>query len=148
MGDQVPRVSFQNMFLKDYGEKIDETFNELSEEKQERKTMIINIIRKDIFKDKEIVTRSTYNKFCPDQEPHSFFTRLQEYILAYISLRNVISMDSSLRISTIQSLGQYSFPAIVKGLSDMLQDDDPNIRAVAAIALAKAGKDKASTVDK
>ena len=35
--------------------------------------------------------------------------------------------------------GKFSFPAIISGLSNLLKDYDPNIRAVAAIALAKSG---------
>ena len=36
--------------------------------------------------------------------------------------------------------GKFTFPAIVAGLAELLGDDDANIRAVAAIALAHAGK--------
>ena len=35
--------------------------------------------------------------------------------------------------------GNFSFPAVVQGLTNMLKDTDPNIRAVATIALAKSG---------
>jgi hypothetical protein len=35
--------------------------------------------------------------------------------------------------------GNFSFPAVVQGLTNMLKDPDPNIRAVATIALAKSG---------
>ena len=52
------------MFLKDYGEKLDETFNELSEEKEERKRMIMSIIRKDIFKDKPMLSRRYVRLIC------------------------------------------------------------------------------------
>ena len=36
--------------------------------------------------------------------------------------------------------GKFTFPTIVTGLAELLRDDDANIRAVAAIALAHAGK--------
>ncbi|XP_005103448.1 uncharacterized protein LOC101857264 [Aplysia californica] len=142
---EVSWTDFRDRFLQDYGGKIKEEFSEYPEE---RTKFFVNLMYKDIFELSKRVRRSVYDHFCLEFEPHSFFNRLQQYVLAYMSLREVISMDSSLRIPTIQSLGQYSFPAIVSGLSDMLKDDDPNIRAVAAIALAHAGKQRPSTVDK
>ena len=43
--------------------------------------------------------------------------------------------------------GKFTFPAIVSGLAELLSDDDANIRAVAAIALAHAGESEhAATV--
>ena len=98
--------------MKDYGAKIEETFLETASEK---KNVYCHIMYKDIFDLSNIWKRtgilgkvqySLYEKFSLTLEPHSFFSRLQQYVLAYISLKDVISMDSSLRISTIQSLGK------------------------------------------
>jgi HEAT repeat protein len=36
--------------------------------------------------------------------------------------------------------GEFCFPAVISGLTEMLKDEDPNIRAIATIALAKSGK--------
>lgn len=148
---EVPWKDFKNCFLKDYGSRIEEQLAEEeinAETATDKKELVVHLMRKDIFKQCYLASRFRYDKFSQGFEPHSFFIRVEAYLLAYISLKNVFSMDSEFRVPTIQSLGQYSFPAIVQGLSDMLQDDDPNIRAVAAIALAHAGKSKASTVDK
>ncbi|GFN83834.1 hypothetical protein PoB_001034000 [Plakobranchus ocellatus] len=141
---EVPWTEFRDKFRQDYGKKIDE---ELPDVKEDKLKFIINLIYKDIFDMEKTITRKVYDDFCVSKDPHAFFSRTQEYVVAYLSLREVLAMDSSLRIPVIQSLGQFSFPAIVAGLSDMLKDDDPNVRAVAAIALAHAGRDKQDTVD-
>ncbi|RUS85269.1 hypothetical protein EGW08_006970 [Elysia chlorotica] len=141
---QVSWAEFRDQFLHDYGQKIDK---ELPDVKEDKLKFIVNLMCKDVFDMKKTITKKMYDDFCASDKPHAFFNRIREYFVAYLSLREVLSMDSSLRISTIQSLGQFRFPAIVSGLSDMLKDDDPNVRAVAAIALAHAGKDRPDTVD-
>ncbi|XP_067684138.1 uncharacterized protein [Haliotis asinina] len=142
---EVTWKDFKDAFLLEYGDKIVEQYSE------DKKKLFVNLMYKDIFDLKKTVTRSVYNQACSNNmnaDPHCFYNRIEEYAIAYLSLREVIDMDSTLRITTIQSLGKFSFPAIVNGLSDLLHDEDPNIRAVAAIALAKAGKQKRETVDK
>ncbi|KAK3753119.1 hypothetical protein RRG08_024397 [Elysia crispata] len=141
---QVSWAEFRGKFIDDYGKKIDE---ELPKMKEDKLKFIVNLIWKDVFNMEKKIAKKTYDDFCASDKPHAFFNRIQEYFVAYLSLREVLGMDSSLRISIIQSLGQFTFPAIISGLSDMLKDDDPNIRAVAAIALAHAGKDREDTVD-
>ncbi|XP_071094220.1 uncharacterized protein [Haliotis cracherodii] len=142
---EVPWKDFKDAFVLDYGDKIVEQYSE------DKKKLFVNLMYKDIFDLKKTVSKFVYNQACSNNmnaDPHCFYNRIEEYAIAYLSLREVIGMDSTLRITTIQSLGKFSFPAIVNGLSDLLHDDDPNIRAVAAIALAKAGKQRRETVDK
>ncbi|KAK7087902.1 uncharacterized protein [Littorina saxatilis] len=143
----VPWLEFRNKFFEDYGHLIDEEYHEKAEE---RKKMIANLMYKDIFRCSPMIEHSAFEAFCSLRKgsPHRFFHCVQDYLLAYMSLREIISMDSSLRITTIQSLGKFQFPAIVTGLAELLTDSDANIRAVAAIALAKAGKGQSSTVQK
>lgn len=49
-------------------------------------------------------------------------------------------MSWSLKKSLPNLSGEFCFPAVINGLTDMLKDEDPNIRAIATIALAKSGK--------
>ncbi|XP_041348457.1 uncharacterized protein LOC121368014 [Gigantopelta aegis] len=142
---EVSFTDFRDAFLKDYGKKLVKAYSE------DKKKLFVNLMYKDIFNLNKVVTRAGYDKVISNNrlaDPHCFYHHLEEYAIAYLSLREVIDMDSTLRITTIQSLGKFTFPAIVSGLTEMLKDDDPNIRAVAAIALSKAGKDRRDTVDK
>lgn len=101
-------VVFQDKFLSDYGNVIEEEFKEKAEE---RKTFIMNLMYRDVFQQALIIDRSLYDEFCLHHEPgpDQFFNCLQNFLMAYVSLREVFSMDSSLRISTIQSLGERIF---------------------------------------
>ncbi|XP_055957640.1 uncharacterized protein LOC126824179 [Patella vulgata] len=142
---QVKWTEFRDKFQQDYNSRIAELFTE------DNQKLFRNLMYQDIFDLRKTVERKVYDKFCNDNpysDPHCFFNQLQEYVIAHISLRQVFNMDSTLRITTIQNLGNFSFPAIVRGLTDMLKDEDPNIRAVAAIALAKSGKNRPDTVYK
>lgn len=45
-------------------------------------------------------------------------------------------------------IGQFQTPAVVDALIALLHDDDPNIRAVAAISLGQTGTEEAHVVDR
>ncbi|XP_076434550.1 uncharacterized protein LOC143274583 [Babylonia areolata] len=137
--------TFKERFLQDYGPLIEQEFGDSAEE---RKKLIVNLMYKDIFHLSPVVENSVFEAFCVHHkgQVHRFYRCVMEYLAAYMSLREIISMDSSLRITTIQSLGKFTFPVIVSGLVDLLRDEDANIRAVAAIALAHAGKGHKDTM--
>lgn len=142
---EVPWVEFKKKFESDYRDKIVAQYSE------SRFKFFVNLIYKDIFSLQKTVKRSQYDAFCegnPDADMHRFYNRLQEYATGYYAMIEVFSMSSSLRLTTIQNLGNFSFPAVVQGLTNMLKDTDPNIRAVATIALAKSAKNKKMTVDR
>lgn len=136
---------FRKKFENDYKEKAVKQFSE------DKFKYFVNIIYKDIFTLNKTIKKTAYDQFCegnPDADPHRFYSRLQQYAVGYFAMREVFNMESSLRLTTIQKLGNFSFPAVISGLTSMLKDEDPNIRAVATIALAKSGKAQKSTVDK
>ena len=95
-------TDFKEAFLKDYGDKLVQVYSE------DKKKLFVNLMYKDIFNLNKVVTRATYDRVIasnPRADPHCFFNHLKEYTIAYLSLREVIDMDSTLRITTIQSLG-------------------------------------------
>ncbi|XP_052075689.1 uncharacterized protein LOC127713101 [Mytilus californianus] len=142
---EVPWVEFKKKFEMDYHDKIVKQYSE------DRFKFFVNLIYKDIFDLQKTVKKSQYDAFCegnPDADMHRFYNRLQAYATGYHAMVEVFNMSSSLRLTTIQNLGNFSFPAVVQGLSKMLKDADPNIRAVATIALAKSAKNKKATVDR
>ena len=96
---------FREKFLLDYGPMIEEEFQEKAEE---RKKFITNLMFKDIFHATPVIERSAFEAFCSHRQgtSHRFYSCLQDFLMAYMSLREIISMDSSLRITTIQSLGK------------------------------------------
>ena len=96
---------FREKFLLDYGPMIEEEFQEKAEE---QKKFVTNLMFKDIFHATPVIQRSAFEAFCSHRQgtTHRFYRCLQDFLLAYTSLREIISMDSSLRITTIQSLGK------------------------------------------
>ena len=96
---------FREKFLLDYGPMIEEEFQEKAEE---QKKFVTNLMFKDIFHATPVIERSAFEAFCSHRQgtTHRFYRCLQDFLLAYTSLREIISMDSSLRITTIQSLGK------------------------------------------
>lgn len=142
---EVSWVDFKKQFELDYREKIVSLYSE------DRFKLFINLIYKDIFTLEKTIKKSQYDLFCegnPNADMHRFYNRLQDYAIGYHAMVEVFSMSSSLRLTTIQNLGKFSFPAVVQGLTKMLKDADPNIRAVATIALAKSAKNRKTTVDR
>lgn len=142
---EVTWVDFKKKFEAEYKDKIIKTYTE------EEFKLFVNLIYKDIFMLNKSMKRTAYDQFCegnPDADPHRFYHRLAQYAKGYHAMREVFNMDSTLRLITIQKLGEFCFPAVINGLTDMLKDEDPNIRAIATIALAKSGRAQKTTVEK
>lgn len=142
---EVTWVDFKKKFEVEYKDKIIKTYTE------EEFKLFVNLIYKDIFMLNKSMKRTAYDQFCegnPDADPHRFYHRLAQYAKGYHAMREVFNMDSTLRLITIQKLGEFCFPAVINGLTDMLKDEDPNIRAIATIALAKSGRAQKMTVEK
>ncbi|XP_064612127.1 uncharacterized protein LOC135476138 [Liolophura sinensis] len=134
---EVSWVNFKNAFVKDYGEEIEESYTE--ENLNQR--FFVNVIYKDIFDLRKEIKRDMYDQFCdgnPQGDPHCFYSRLQEYARGLYAMKEVFNMDSTLRLTVVQNLGKFSTPAVVARLLEMMSDQDPNIRAVTAIALARS----------
>lgn len=127
---------FKQCFLVDYEEQISAQYS------YSKLAFFINMIFRDIFNGKQTLQRVVYEQFCKnaDGETESFYDKLQKYALGYHAMKQVFNMDSEHRLTAIQNLGSFSSPAVIHFLEDMLQESDPNIRAVATIALARAGK--------
>jgi len=110
------------------------------------------LLKNDLFHGKESVERITYekicssarqnNRLCSPQQPQSqnndnFYRRVKAYAIGKLAMTKVFNMNSSVRLVAIQNLGQYQTPEIVAGLTELLNDVDPNIRTVATLALGR-----------
>jgi HEAT repeat protein len=76
----------------------------------------------------------------------SFWDRLQSHAVEKIAMKAVFSLESepAYRLKAIENLSKFKSMAVVEALIDLLWDKDPNIRAIAAISVAKSGYDKSS----
>lgn len=124
------------------------------EEKQPEKNLVEDWLRhlltKDLFGKAETIERKTYDAICVARHHHqrdsltdrpaandNFYRRVKEFGMGKLAMLNVFNMDSSVRLVAIQNLGQYQTPEIVAGLVELLNDNDPNIRTVATLALGR-----------
>lgn len=102
---EVPWTEFKKKFESDYHDKVVEEYS------IDRYKFFVNLIYKDIFDLQKSVKRNQYDAFCegnPDADIHRFYNRLQEYATGYYAMVEVFSMSSSLRLTTIQNLGNYN----------------------------------------
>lgn len=107
--------------------------------------------------------------FCTeDGEQYSFFDRLSDEAIESYTMKEVFSVDSSVRIKAIENLGKKVVcktyetyfhvtllhvtagrsrgPRVVKALLRLLKDSDVNTRTVAAISLARTGESSEQVV--
>jgi hypothetical protein len=96
---------FREKFYQDYSSAMDQEFGDVSEE---RKKLLANLMHKEVFRSSTVVRQSTFEEFAALRKKgaHRFYRAMQDYVVAYESLRDIFSMDSSVRIATIQSLGE------------------------------------------
>lgn len=99
--------------------------------------------------------------------PATFFDRVNEYAMESFAVREVFRIESTVRVDAIENLGEFdsflslslslcddffhsllsplSFTGkfrsnmVIEALLDLLNDPDPNIRAVALVSLARTG---------
>ncbi|CAH1801189.1 unnamed protein product [Owenia fusiformis] len=87
-----------------------------------------------------IVTYEKYTDFCTiNGKVETFWSRVMDQAVESYTIREVFDMDSSVRVEAIENLGKFDSPQVVEALKDLLSDQDNNVRAVAAISLAKTG---------
>ncbi|XP_035690308.1 uncharacterized protein LOC118425522 [Branchiostoma floridae] len=131
----IPWVEFKKAFQEEYQHKLDKHFPGKQQE------FLMRLINKDLLDGSPRFHREAYDNFCGTQvnKPHGFYSRLKEYCGSKHAMREVFSMDSTVRLSAIQNLGKFKTPGVVSSLKKLLVDEDPNIRAVASIALGKTG---------
>ncbi|XP_067932670.1 uncharacterized protein [Watersipora subatra] len=132
--------TFARTFYVDYNETLEASFG------KDGADMLMKLMKTDIFDQKSQISRSTYDAFCGKQESESdgvadhFFRCLCDYTVGYFAIREVFNMESSVRLQAIQNIGRFQTPSVICSLCDLTADVDPNIRAVAAIGLGKAGQ--------
>ncbi|XP_062582549.1 uncharacterized protein LOC134244307 [Saccostrea cucullata] len=96
----------------------------------------------------EIITPESLTDFCTvDGEEQALWQRVTSYAQDMYAMKDVFAMDSSVRVDAIENLGKYQSASVIESLRDLLRNQDSNIRAVAAVSLAKTGNQDKSTIN-
>ncbi|XP_041348009.1 uncharacterized protein LOC121367735 [Gigantopelta aegis] len=110
---------------------------------------LMSILRREmeVNDDDPILKKENFLAFCRlDGEEFPLWTRVQDQALESLSMKGVFDMNSSVRVEAIENLGKYRSPAVVRALHDLLTDPDANVRAVAAVSLARTNASDKHTI--
>ena len=95
----------EEAFLSDYKQAIVDDFGE------ERVGFLVKVLKRDIFEKHDVITKLSYNKFVgrPRQgkqfQGDQFYERLRHYASSSLALREVLDMNSTVRLTAIETLG-------------------------------------------
>lgn len=134
---------FRNKILGDFKTDFEETFGEKDTE------WLLSILHREMMVDsgENMLKKENYLEFCSvDDVIHPLWLRVQEQARESYAMREVFSMDSSVRVQAIENLGKYKSATVIQALIDLLTDSDVNIQAVAIISLARTGSNDITTI--
>lgn len=134
---------FRNKILSDFKDDFEETFGEKDTE------WLLSILHREMMVDssENMLKKDKYLEFCSvDDVIHPLWLRVQEQARESYAMREVFSMDSSVRVQAIENLGKYKSATVIQALIDLLTDSDVNIQAVAIISLARTGSNDITTI--
>lgn len=134
---------FRNKILGDFKTDFEETFGEKDTE------WLLSILHREMMVDNgdNMLKKEKYLEFCSvDDVIHPLWLRVQEQARESYAMREVFSMDSSVRVQAIENLGKYKSATVIQALIDLLTDSDVNIQAVAIISLARTGSNDITTI--
>ncbi|XP_070573269.1 uncharacterized protein [Ptychodera flava] len=141
---EVAWIEFREKFIAEYEDRLATEFPE------DKTRWLMNLIYKDVLELSKTIQKKTYDSFCGDKQgdPDSFYERLKDYAVGSFAIREVFDMESTVRLDAIQNLSTFRTPSVITALLDLLDDQDPNMRAVAAISLGRTGKTNRKIVDR
>lgn len=134
---------FRSKILSDFKDDFEETFGEKDTE------WLLSILHREMMVDssENMLKKDKYLEFCSvDDVIHPLWLRVQEQARESYAMREVFSMDSSVRVQAIENLGKYKSATVIQALIDLLTDSDVNIQAVAIISLARTGSNDITTI--
>ncbi|KAK7483424.1 hypothetical protein BaRGS_00025364 [Batillaria attramentaria] len=142
VSDYVDWDRFSAGFLEEFRDPIQQTFSE--EDKQQ--LMVILKREMEVEADNRLY-KYQFIAFCSQQgEATPVWQRVQEQARESFAMREVFSMDSSVRVEAIENLGKFRSAAVIDALRDLLTDPDANVRAVATVSLARTDANDPVTV--
>lgn len=142
--DEVPWYKFQKCFLDDYETQLSKSFEE------DNIPWLLDLLKNDVLEVKgEKVTKAQFIRVRGDSEERNAFWKVVSAIaVEKFNMKEVFDMNSTVRLTAIEKLATFQNQAVVEALMVLLDDGDPNVRAVAAISLGRTGCTDAKVVDK
>ncbi|XP_070573272.1 uncharacterized protein [Ptychodera flava] len=126
---------FKEKFMEEYGPQLDKVYSNADKE------WLLSVLYREMNEDEnEFIKYDEYEIFCCiDGEKKPFWERVHEEAVVTYTMKEVFSVDSSIRLDAIQNLGKFNNAGVIEALMDLISDKDQNVRTIAAISLAKTG---------
>ncbi|XP_046556849.1 LOW QUALITY PROTEIN: uncharacterized protein LOC124266076 [Haliotis rubra] len=142
MGDSVVWNKFVDNFMSLYKTPLEQTFSSNDQ------TWLVSILRREMEVDDDgMLSKTSFIEFCTvDGEEFPLWKRVEEQARESYAMKEVFDMDSSVRVEAIENLGRFRSLAVIDALRDLLTDTDANVRAVAAVSLARTEANDSQTV--
>ncbi|XP_064391997.1 uncharacterized protein LOC135339690 isoform X2 [Halichondria panicea] len=140
--DTVPWFKFQQAFLTDYESQLSGLLDE------KNVPWLLEMLKNDIFSGADEITKLRFMEIRGDsRDKNAFWRVISQVAIEKFNMREVFNMNSTVRLTAIEKLAAFQNPAVVDALIRLLKDDDPNVRAVAAISLGRTGRADEKVVD-
>ena len=101
---------FKESFLSEYGKQLAEDFGD------DRINWLMQLMYKDIFEHKSVMKREAFDRFIGKIKKKAggdvFYNRLTDYAIGSLAIREVFDMESTVRLTAIQNLGQNQHKCI------------------------------------
>ncbi|XP_067673831.1 uncharacterized protein [Haliotis asinina] len=142
VGDSVVWNKFVDTFMSLYKRPLEQTFS------SDDQTWLVSILRREMEVDDDgMLTKTSFKEFCTvDGEECPLWKRVEQQARESYAMKEVFDMDSSVRVEAIENLGRFRSNAVIDALRDLLTDPDANVRAVAAVSLARTEASDSHTV--
>ncbi|PIK55029.1 hypothetical protein BSL78_08077 [Apostichopus japonicus] len=134
--NEVPWNEFRESFQK----FVNEEFKDLDLPQE----WILSILAQEVDEEgTQVVDRKTFLEFVTiDGEKVDFKVRVQEQALETYTMHKVFNMESTVRLDAIENLSKFKSSSVIEALLDLCVDTEANVRAVAAISLARSVDDQ------
>lgn len=143
--ESVAWFKFQQAFLSEYETNISESFND------SQVHWLLDMLRDEVFEASETQT-ATKERFLEvrgeSEHKGHFWKVVSEIATEKYSMNEVFNMESTVRLTAVENLGKFQSPAVVDALLKLLDDPDPNIRAIAAISLGRTGTKEKKVINR
>ncbi|XP_003385198.1 PREDICTED: uncharacterized protein LOC100641882 [Amphimedon queenslandica] len=142
--DSISWFRFQQAFINEYDAQLKNLFTE-----DRIKWLLDEVLHSSIFGGAEEITKDHFMQIRGDsKEKHTFWRTVRQIAVEKFNMQEVFNMQSTVRLTAVENLGKFQNPAVIEALLRLLDDDDPNIRAVAAISLGRTGIQDEMVIDR
>ncbi|KAK3083627.1 hypothetical protein FSP39_000492, partial [Pinctada imbricata] len=140
--DTIKWARFREQILTDFKEDFAQTFGE-----QDTEWLLAILHREMEVQNDEILLKDKFLDFCTIEDiVRPLWVRIQDQARESYAMREVFSVESTMRAKAIENLGKYKSATVVDALLDLVRDKDVNIQAVAIISLARTGASDINTI--